>query len=139
MAKSSSVRHREKKKSSSSTYFKESNFDNSSTTLNDDLSSTLRKTSQILHNQWLWGCFIFTLLLLIGIISLCFDSNSKFFSRTWSSIMASPSGTLKQHAELPCSVGNDFTIDHRSNLTLVEFIRCYDARRYASFVKRKLE
>lgn len=129
MAKGSSIRHREKKKSSSSTYFKESNFDNSSTTLNDDLSSTLGKTSQILHNQWLWGCFIFTLLLLIGIVSLCFDSNSKFFSRTWSSIMAGSSGTVKQHAELPCSVGNDFTIDHRSNLTLVEFIRCYDARR----------
>lgn len=39
------------------------------------------------------------------------------------------SRTPNQDAELPCSVGDDFTIDRRSNLTLDEFIRCYDAKR----------
>lgn len=129
MAKSSSTRHRERKKSSPSTYFKESKFDNSSKTLNVDLSPTLGKTSQNLRNQWLWRCFIFTLLMLTGIISLYFDNNSKFFPRTWSSILAGLSGTPKRDAEVPCSVMDNSTVDHRSNLTLAEFIRCYDAKR----------
>ena len=139
MAKSLSLRHRERKKSSPSTYFKESKFDNSSKTLNADLSPTLGKTSQNLRNQWLWRCFIFTLLMLTGIISLYFDNNSKFFPRTWSSILAGLSGTPKQDAEVPCSVMDNSTVDHRSNLTLAEFIRCYDAKRYSSFDKCKLE
>lgn len=120
MAKSSSTRHRERKK-----------FDNSSKTLNADLSPTLGKTSQNLRNQW--RCFIFTLLMLTGIISLYFDNNSKFFPRTWSSILAGLSGTPKRDAEVPCSVMDNSTVDHRSNLTLAEFIRCYDAKRYSSF------
>ena len=139
MAKSSSLRHRERKKSSPSTYFKESKFDNSSKTLNADLPPTLGKTSQNLRNQWLWRCFIFTLLMLTGIISLYFDNNSKFFPRTWSSILAGLSGTPKRDAEVPCSVMDNSTVDHRSNLTLAEFIRCYDAKRYSSFDKCKLD
>ena len=139
MAKSSSTRHRERKKSSPSTYFKESKFDNSSKTLNADLSPTVGKISQNFRNQWLWRCFIFTLLMFTGIISLYFDNNSKFFPRTWSSIMAGLSGTPKQDAEVPCSVMDTSTVDHRSNLTLAEFIRCYDAKRYSSFDKCKLE
>lgn len=129
MAKSSSTRHRERKKSSPSTYFKESKFDNSSKTLNADLSPTVGKISQNLRNQWLWRCFIFTLLLLIGIISLYFDNNGKFFPRTWSSIMAGLSRIPKRDAEVPCLVMDNSTVDHRSNLTLAEFIRCYDAKR----------
>lgn len=129
MAKSSSLRHRERKKSSPSTYFKESKFDNSSKTLNADLSPTVGKISQNLRNQWLWRCFIFTLLLLIGIISLYFDNNGKFFPRTWSSIMAGLSRIPKRDAEVPCLVMDNSTVDHRSNLTLAEFIRCYDAKR----------
>ena len=139
MAKSSSLRHRERKKSSPSTYFKESKFDNSSKTLNADLSPTVGKISQNLRNQWLWRCFIFTLLLLIGIISLYFDNNGKFFPRTWSSIMAGLSRIPKRDAEVPCLVMDNSTVDHRSNLTLAEFIRCYDAKRYSSFDKCKLD
>lgn len=139
MAKSSSTRQRERKKSSPSTYFKESKFDNSSKTLNADLSPTLGKTSQNLRNRWLWRCFIFTFLMLTGIISLYFDNNSKFFPRTWSSILADLSGTPKRDAEVPCSVMDNSTVDHRSNLTLAEFIRCYDAKRYSSFDQCKLD
>lgn len=128
MAKGTTVRRREKKKSSSTDHFTENNFDNSK----KDVSSSHASIKESLRDHCVWRYCIFAVLLSAGSVSLFCLKDAELFSRTWRSIKAqSTFGRSADHSneELPCNFGDDFTVDRRSNLSLEEFIRCYDAKR----------
>lgn len=130
MAKGTAVRHREKKKYSSSSHVAETKIsDNSSSS---DVSPNHRLINENLRDQNLWRYCIFAIILSVGSISLFCLKDSELFSRTWSSIKARTFYQVED-VELPCNYGDDFAVDHRANLRLEEFVRCYDAKRYKSY------
>lgn len=127
MAKGTTVRQRKKKKS----YLTSKNFTDS--TVGSSTSSDVSPIDENLHNQSLWGYCVFAILLSVGSVSLFCLKNTELFSRTWRSIQVSHrfySSTDQNAVELPCNFGDNFTVDRRSDLSLEEFIRCYDAKRY---------
>lgn len=126
MAKGTTARQREKKKS----YSTSKNFTNS--TPGSSASSDVSPKTENLHNQSLWRYFVFVILLSVGSVSLFFMKDTEFVSRTWRSIQVSHafySSTDQNDEQLPCNSGDNFTVDRRFNLSLEEFIRCYDAKR----------
>lgn len=124
MTKGSTIRHREKKKCSSTNHFTD--------TTSRDVSSSDGSTEENPRDRCLWTYCIFVILLSVGGVSLFCLKDTELFSRTLRSIKAGRvfSSTDQNDEELPCSFGDDFTVDRRSNLSLEEFIRCYDAKRY---------
>ena len=130
MAKGTTVRQREKKKSySTGKNFTDSTCKDDSSTSSDDIPPN----NENAHNQSLWRYFVFAILLSVGSVSLFCLKDTDLLSRTWRSIQVSPSfykSTDQNNEELPCNFGNNFTVDRRSDLSLEEFIRCYDAKRY---------
>lgn len=126
MAKGTTVRQREKKKP----YSTSKNFTDTKV---GSSSSDVSPTNENLHSQSLWRYCVFAILLSVGSVSLFCLKDTELFSRTWRSIKVPHtfySGTDQNDEELPCTFGDDFTVDRRSNLSLEEFIRCYDAKRY---------
>lgn len=127
MAKGTTVRQRDKKKSHSTS----KNFTDS--TVGSATSSDVSPNNENLHNQNLWRYCVFAILLSVGSVSLFCLKDTELFSRTWRSIQASHafhSSIDQNKEELPCNFGDNFTVDRRSDLSLEEFIRCYDAKRY---------
>lgn len=122
MTKGTTVRHRDKKKSSATNHFTE--------TTSRDVSSSHGSTEN-LRDKSLWRYCIFVILLSVGSVSLFCLKDTELFSRTLRSIKARRAFSSADHGEeLPCNFGDDFIVDRRSNLSLDEFIRCYDAKRY---------
>ena len=127
MAKGTAVRQRDKKKFHSTS----KNFTDS--TVRSSTSSNVFPNNENLHNQSLWRYCVFAILLSVGSVSLCCLKDTELFSRTWRSIQVSHSfysSTDQNKEELPCNFGDNFTVDRRSDLSLEEFVRCYDAKRY---------
>lgn len=124
MAKGTTVRHRAKKKSSSTDHFAENNFDH--------VSSSHESIKESQRDHSLWRYCIFAILLSVGSVSLFCWKDTEMFSRAWRSIKAQSAfgpNADEIDEELPCNFGDDFTVDRHSNLSLEEFIRCYDAKR----------
>ena len=121
MAKGTTVRHREKKKPSSTDHFPETKVNNSASTNVSSIKENVR-------DQSLWRYCVFAILLSVGSASLFYLKDTELFSRTRRAF--SSTDQLQTDKELPCHFGDDFTVDRRSNLSLEEFIRCYDAKRY---------
>ena len=119
MAKGSAVRQRDKKRKPSSLHD------------NKEVAHSSSDTEQIKENslgQNFWKYCTFALLLLLSGISLFYCKENVLFSRNLSlqnSFQDSP-----ENVEIPCYFGDEFSIDRRSNLSLREFIHCYDAKRY---------
>jgi len=130
MAKGTTARQRNKKKS----YSTSKNF--TKCTPGSPASSDVSPNTENLHNQSLWRYFVFVILLSVGSVSLFCLKDTEFVSRTWRSIQVSHafySSTDQNDEQLPCNFGDNFTVDRRSNLSLEEFIRCYDAKRYLPY------
>ena len=127
MAKGTTVRQRDKKKSHSTSK------NSTDSTVGSSTSSDVSPSNENFHNQSLWRYCVFAILLSVGSVSLFCLKDTELFSRTWRSIHVSHSfyGSTHQNKEqLPCNFGDNFTVDRRSDLSLEEFIRCYDAKRY---------
>ena len=125
MAKGTTVRQRDKKKSHSTSK-------NSTDSAVGSASSSDVSPNENLHNQSLWRYCVFAILS-VGSVSLFCLKDTELFSRTWRSIQVSHSlhsSTDQNKEELPCNFGDNFTVDRRSDLSLEEFIGCYDAKRY---------
>ena len=132
MAKGTTVRQRDKKKSHSTS----KNFTDST------VGSAISPNNENLHNQNLWRSCVFAILLSVGSVSLFCLKDTELFSRTWRSIQTSHafhSSTDQNKEELPCNFGDNFTVDRRSDLSLEEFSRCYDAKRYLMWGQCKIE
>lgn len=129
MAKGPTVRQRERKKS----YSTSKNFTDSTvgSSTSSDVSPPIDEN---LHNQSLWRYCVFAILLSVGSVSLFCLKDTELFYRIWRSIQVSHGfyrADIDLNAlELPCNFGDNFTVDRRSDLSLEEFIRCYDAKRY---------
>ena len=129
MAKGTTARQREKKKSYSTTKSFTDCAAGSSTSRTTDVSPN----NEDRHSQSLRRYFVFAILLSVGSVSLFCLKDTELFSQTWRSIQVSHafySSTDENDEELPCKFGDNFTVDRRSNLSLEEFVRCYDAKRY---------
>lgn len=79
-----------------------------------------------------WKYCTLSLLLLLSCVSLFYSKGTTLFSRL-SSFIPHDSFDTPENVDFPCNLG-EFSIDRRSNLSLEEFIHCYDAKRYSSFV-----
>jgi len=125
MAKGTTARQREKKKSTGKNF-------TDSTVGSSTWSDVSLNTKENLHNQSIWRYCAFAILLSVGSVSLFCLKDTELFSRTWRSIQVSHGfySSTDNAEELPCNFGDNFTVDRRSDLSLEEFIRCYDAKRY---------
>ena len=81
-----------------------------------------------------WKYCTLSLLLLLSCVSLLIHSNGTTLFSRLSSFIPHNSFDSPENVEFPCNFGGEFSIDRRSNLSLEEFIHCYDAKRYSSFV-----
>ena len=74
-------------------------------------------------------CLLLTTgLLFCGVILKLVSSDEQLFSAIRGN--KTRFGQAEDIDELPCRYGGDhFTVDRRSNLSLKEFVRCYDAKR----------
>lgn len=114
MAKGTGVRQREKKKKSSSLYYKEVACSSSVKPANEQKI----KENLLTENFWKYCCF--SLLLLLGVLCVLLSRNLRSSSRN---------SLYLENVGFPCNFGDEFSIDRRSNLSLEEFIYCYDAKR----------
>lgn len=115
MAKGTGVRQREKKKKSSSLYYKEVACSSSVKPANEQKI----KENLLTENFWKYCCF--SLLLLLGVLCVLLSRNLR---------SSSHNSLYLENIGFPCNFGDEFSIDRRSNLSLEEFIYCYDAKRY---------
>lgn len=115
MAKGKAVRQREKR--IHSTISRQSNKE----VINDKTTFTNHENFPS-HSFWKYSSF--TILALLGSMAL-------FCSKeTLSSKNAFHDSEENVKLQFPCHVGDEWSIDRRSNLSLEEFVQCYDAKRY---------
>ena len=120
MAKGTTVRQRVKK--IHSTISRQSNKE-----VNND--KTTFTNHENLPSQSFWKYSSFTILALLGSMALFYSKDSLLSSQTLSSKNAFHDSEENVN-QFPCHVGDEWTIDRRSNLSLEEFVQCYDAKRY---------
>ena len=114
MAKGTTVRQRENKRNASSRHN----------------NKEIEKHGKIKENspsQNVWKYSTLALVVLLGCLSLLYARDSALFSQTLNSKIAFNNA---ENVGFPCNFGEEFAIDRRSNLSLEEFVECYDAKRY---------
>ena len=124
MAKGTTVRQREKRRHStiSRQCSKEVKNDKTTSTNHENLPS-----------QSFWKYSSFTILALLGSLALFCSKDSLLSFQTLSSKNAfHDSSEENVKLQFPCHGGDEWSIDRRSNLSLEEFVQCYDAKRYFS-------
>ena len=122
MAKGTAVRQREKRIHSTISRRqsnKKVNNDKTTFTNHENLSS-----------QSFWKYSSFTILVLLGSVALFCSKDSLLSFQTFSSKNAFHDSEENVNLQFPCHVGDEWSIDRRSNLSLEEFVQCYDSKRY---------
>ena len=121
MAKGTAVRQRQKR--IRSTISRQSNKEVN----NDKTTSTNHEN---LPSQSFWKYSSFTILALLGSVAFLCSKDSLLSFQTLSSKNAFHDSEENVNLQFPCHVGDEWSIDRRSNLSLEEFVQCYDAKRY---------
>lgn len=121
MAKGKAVRQREKR--IHSTISRQSNKE----VINDKTTFTNHENFPS-HSFWKYSSF--TILALLGSMALFCSKDSLLSCQTLSSKNAFHDSEENVKLQFPCHVGDEWSIDRRSNLSLEEFVQCYDAKRY---------
>lgn len=122
MAKGPTVRQREKKRKPSSRYDKIDNKEIACSS--SEISTNEEQTRGATRGENVWKYCTFAVLLLLSCISLFLSKDSVLLSRTSKLYLNSP-----ENEGFPCNSGDEFSIDRRANLSLEEFVHCYDAKR----------
>lgn len=120
MAKGKAVRQREKR--IHSTISRQSNKE----VINDKTTFTNHENFPS-HSFWKYSSF--TILALLSSMALFCSKDSLLSSQTLSSKNAFHDSEENAKLQFPCHVGDEWSIDRRSNLSLEEFVLCYDAKR----------
>lgn len=121
MAKGKAVRQREKR--IHSTISRQSNKE----VINDKTTFTNHENFPS-HSFWKYSSF--TILALLGSMALFCSKDSLLSCQTLSSKNAFHDSEENVKLQFPCHVGDEWSIDRRSNLSLEEFVQCYDSKRY---------
>ena len=121
MAKGKAVRQREKR--IHSTISRQSNKE-----VNNDKTTFTNHENFPSHSFWKYSSF--TILALLGSMALFCSKDSLLSSQTLSSKNAFHDSEENAKLQFPCHVRDEWSIDRRSNLSLEEFVLCYDAKRY---------
>ena len=97
---------------------------------NDKTTSTNHEN---LPSQSFWKYSSFTILALLSSLALFYSKDSLLSFQTLSSKNAfHDSSEENVKLQFRCHGGDEWSIDRRSNLSLEEFVQCYDAKRYFS-------
>lgn len=124
MTKGTKVRQRETRRHS--TISRQSNKEVN----NDKTTSTNHEN---LPSQSFWKYSSFTILALLSSLALFYSKDSLLSFQTLSSKNAfHDSSEENVKLQFRCHGGDEWSIDRRSNLSLEEFVQCYDAKRYFS-------
>ena len=123
MPKATTLRQREKKRNASNTSRHHSS--------KEVTSSSGNKINGKFTFPNLWKYSTYSLLMIIssGLLFSFKENISSFLHVQLEGYSGVRRSNIPKNVSFPCRLSDEFSIDRRSNLSLEEFIHCYDAKR----------
>ena len=123
MPKGTTLRQREKKRNASNT----SRHHNSKEVTLSSENKIIGKLAA--RNLWKYSTCSLLIIISSGLLFSFKENISSFLRLQLEGYLSLRHSSLPKNVSFPCHVGDEFSIDRRSNLSLEEFIHCYDAKR----------